>query len=1274
MAAALILMWGLCPARAFVLMGPPNPGEASPPSGLNFNYTDDFGAPKNLRRFFRWNMPELTYSFDASFVNYFGLEGMDAVHDAFGVVNDFFENEDYSGMSQLDFVRHGFAGNYATHWENTTAKNAQVIDLKSLTLGMLLNQLGLGNPHRHAFTIIDANTNTTGSQVIFSTTLRNYDPVSLDETNRINGINYSYRLVHDATNVTSGGSLGGLGIADMEEFTLSTSDSTWSAVAGVTDAFYGNTAFYWTDTPTRYNFGVFYDGSNAMGGRYEPRHALTYDDAGGLRYLYQTNTFAYEDLDLSVTLVEPAQFLNTRDAVHFAAPSGRQLPIFPRGSTAGGALPFEFPLTSRLRGMPINGFGGTTASNVVLVTHGLRGGVDRMKFHHRPFDTIIGTLFNETNFVWTDTFISTNANNVGGLNQVEPGASAYLLPSTFQYFTQKIGRTVTIPDILLLVDDLGLSPDGVPMAFDRTSTNGWSNNAALQPGYVAVASLTNQVGPGNIFLPPNSPIIWSFTRFTENFEVIWSGEASVMGNQDELPSLWGWIKGPGPNDVVVFPQDRTQWLVENSVIPDTAPPTITMVSDDGGANPIEAQTLTRTGETLTLIGNELASATAIEIMNGNLVVQTIMPAQKYVISNQRIDIPAGVISDAGEGAARTVRVWNSVGASEVGPQKFAIETGLPVITGTDYDNAVLDRAQSITIQGYGFKSKGAGEARLGYFRIDDAAGAAVDDNGTGAGGASNGLPRAATFEVVSDTLAVLPINAIEASADGSNRRLRVARKTVTNADTVLSAATNPSFTAITTKPVVNTLTQQESDGTAWTAISANGAFRRDRALEINGTALNTASVIEIIQEDGTSFANPVFIQLPNAGVFVEDNGSRILMSADTIPYSDADSNTTVKRAFKVYNAVGNTDLNANQMFVVNTQPVFDAVGAFAVVGYMNRDKVAGDDINIFGSGLKAVAQVIFSDDNDTTASHVTIDLPAPGITVADNQITIDTQVYQVGGGADTDINSSRRILKLVSARDNATLPLAQRFYVGAPPSFASLSGLSSGNYTRDNATLVVGGTGFGHMTKLEIVDANGNAIAGVPAIVSGADGTGGLGLNISNATIVSVDANATGWVTSVHLLDSVTDASRRVKITTPFGTVTSWGNATGVFTVSAVPTLTSLPGTFAGGGYTADDLADNTDDNGTYDKSEGDLIINGTNFRGLVRIELMSNLGGIADQTFTVDPVNPPAGITFNAEGTQVVIDDAVINASWIGEFNATVRVTSVAGKTVTSGAIQTQN
>ena len=59
-------------------------------------------------------------------------------------------------------------------------------------------------------------------------------------------------------------------------------------------------------------------------GSAEPRHALTYDDAGGLMYFYRTNTYAYEDLDLSVTLVEPAQFLNEANAKHFATPTRRR--------------------------------------------------------------------------------------------------------------------------------------------------------------------------------------------------------------------------------------------------------------------------------------------------------------------------------------------------------------------------------------------------------------------------------------------------------------------------------------------------------------------------------------------------------------------------------------------------------------------------------------------------------------------------------------------------------------------------------------------------------------------------------------------------------------------------------------------------------------------------------------------------------------------------------------------------------------------------------------
>ena len=95
--APLVCLWCLLvfllpalSAHAFVLMGEPDANEAA-----GFNYTDDFGAPKEIslngnKRFYRWNTPYFVYSFDSTFVQYFGLEGMDAVHEAFGVVNDFF--------------------------------------------------------------------------------------------------------------------------------------------------------------------------------------------------------------------------------------------------------------------------------------------------------------------------------------------------------------------------------------------------------------------------------------------------------------------------------------------------------------------------------------------------------------------------------------------------------------------------------------------------------------------------------------------------------------------------------------------------------------------------------------------------------------------------------------------------------------------------------------------------------------------------------------------------------------------------------------------------------------------------------------------------------------------------------------------------------------------------------------------------------------------------------------------------------------------------------
>ena len=189
-AGLALLMMQLLSAEAFVVMGVPNNTEAA--NQLLWNYTDDLGVPKSLYkqipRLYRWNNPHFVYSFDASFVNYFGSEGVAAVNESIEVINDFFHNEDYQGMSQMDLEKHGFAGNYNTTWVNTTAQNAQIIDLKSLVLGMMVNHPGLGNPHRHAFSIVGETTNATQTALNVEVALRNYDPVSTESTDMINEV------------------------------------------------------------------------------------------------------------------------------------------------------------------------------------------------------------------------------------------------------------------------------------------------------------------------------------------------------------------------------------------------------------------------------------------------------------------------------------------------------------------------------------------------------------------------------------------------------------------------------------------------------------------------------------------------------------------------------------------------------------------------------------------------------------------------------------------------------------------------------------------------------------------------------------------------------------------------------------------------------------------------------------------------------------------------------------------------------------------------------
>ena len=113
-------------------------------------------------------------------------------------------------------------------------------------------------------------------------------------------------------------------------------------------------------------------------------------------------------------------------------------------------------------------------------------------------------------------------------------------------------------------------------------------------------------------------------------------------------------------DIVTFPKDSEyQLALQLNFVGGV--PEITLVSDNGGQTAISPNSLTRTQETLTVLGRNFRSATAIEIIGANNeVVQLIYPVTDYIKNDAKIDIPVGVIGYDAEGKGRRVVNTQSV--------------------------------------------------------------------------------------------------------------------------------------------------------------------------------------------------------------------------------------------------------------------------------------------------------------------------------------------------------------------------------------------------------------------------------------------------------------------------------------------------------------------------------------------------------------------------------------------------------------------------------------
>lgn len=346
-------------AQAFSLIGPFEAWQSgdlgyNPPGVQTFDQNGDIGAPKNLGQEYRLNQPFVTYGYDQSFLEYFGVAGVQAVEAAFKVFNDLPNVSSFSDQLN-EFPK-------ATARVNFTAQRLSLLDLKSITMGLILEQLGLTAPERYVWTIRQRNEDA-GFQM-FNVVNRNFDPVTLRSTPYVNDSLYTYWVrpfVRAGTVV----------YWDAQEISLDAAEPNVSlaAYAGMNvptvDGRVGRQVAF-------SSYGTYFTG-------------LTRDDAGGLKYLYHPDNRNVEILPINVFPV-----------------SATRVDIIGSGSGSGGGSGNWAPFTG-------SGFAnGTNApTGPVAINLGVRGGVDKIQFLRVDMDPLISQFRRPLVVRYTDV-VSTN--------------------------------------------------------------------------------------------------------------------------------------------------------------------------------------------------------------------------------------------------------------------------------------------------------------------------------------------------------------------------------------------------------------------------------------------------------------------------------------------------------------------------------------------------------------------------------------------------------------------------------------------------------------------------------------------------------------------------------------------------------------------------------------------------------------------------------------------------------------------------------------------------
>ena len=258
-----LLLLGTAPGQAFTLLGPFS-GWQTPE--LGYEIADggaEYGGPRLRGDEYRLSTPVVTYGIDGSFLEFFGVEGAQAVDAAFDSFNSLTNVSAFSqSLEEFPLKSDGI---------NPTARALGIVDLKTQMMSQILATLGLTSPERWCWSLRARYAPTATPS--YSVVNFNYDPVSGRPSRYVNGTLYSY-VIREIFNGD-----GTVRFYDAREVPVDSANPTVTLASTIS----GNPFLTSDDRVSR---------ATSLVGRYFT--GLTRDDAGGLRYLYHPFNRNYE--------------------------------------------------------------------------------------------------------------------------------------------------------------------------------------------------------------------------------------------------------------------------------------------------------------------------------------------------------------------------------------------------------------------------------------------------------------------------------------------------------------------------------------------------------------------------------------------------------------------------------------------------------------------------------------------------------------------------------------------------------------------------------------------------------------------------------------------------------------------------------------------------------------------------------------------------------------------------------------------------------------------